>query len=131
MQALYRDGWSKRRIAAELRISRNTLDHYLNTYSDQSGPETTHRSKLTRCLEWLEQQDLSAKDSYGTLQQKMKAECQIHVSQRTIMRAIQQLRHRTVDQPETSTTTSDNTVWGAPMTSTPKGNSACSDCQLR
>ncbi len=111
MHALYRDGWSKRRIATDLRISRNTLDRYLRNQPKESRPESNRRSKLSLCLEWLKQQDLTGKENYGTLQQRLKAEYKIHVSQRTITRALHQLEQGRAQEPETTSCTNDNTAW--------------------
>ena len=89
MHTLFRKGWSKRKIAAELGISRNTLDRYLHLAPKQSPRDTIHKSKHEICLEWLqEQKPIDSADS-ATLRQKLANDRNIQVSQRTVERARQ------------------------------------------
>ncbi len=111
MQALFKEGWSKRRIASHLKISRNTLDRYLNSQFSQSSPAAAHKSKLNLCLEWLKRQDLNDGSNSEMLRRKLIAERQIQISQRTMVRAIQQWRHGSARQHEPSSKSSDNTLW--------------------
>lgn len=91
MHALFSEGWSKRRIAAELSISRNTLDRYLHSFSESSRKSKIPKGKLMICLEWLALQGLSGRESCKVLQEKLEAERNVHVSQRTIERALKRL----------------------------------------
>lgn len=93
MQSLFEQGWSKRRIAAELGISRNTLERYLGSRSDQAGHDGATKNKLKICLDWLKEQALTGEENSEMLRQRLQAEKQIHVSQRTLLRAIHQWKH--------------------------------------
>ncbi len=74
MQALFQEGWSKRKIAAQPGISRNTLDRYLQLGDAQTTQAGSHRSKLEQCLEWLEQQKEGSIGDSKDLQQRLKEE---------------------------------------------------------
>lgn len=88
MRMLFQQGWSKRRIAAELGISRNTIKRYLST--NQSPSIRTDRSKKKQdiCLEWLNRQRLTGDEDKLILWQRLQEEMQIKVSQRTFLHAI-------------------------------------------
>jgi DNA-binding winged helix-turn-helix (wHTH) protein len=111
MQTLFNAGWSKRKIAAHLKISRNTLDRYLNSQISQSGPVSADKTKHNLCLEWLQLQDLSGEENSESLRQKLKAERKIQISHHEMERAIQQWRHNRGRQIETCSNSSGNTLW--------------------
>ena len=111
MQRLFDEGWSKRRIAAHLGISRNTLDRYLNSQISQSSQAAAHKSKLNLCLDWLKQQELTGTENSESLRRKLNTERQIQISQRTMVRAIQRWRHSSARQPELPSHSNDDTLW--------------------
>lgn len=100
MRMLFRQGWSKRRIAAELGISRNTLERYLNVKPEPLRPPATSKKKLDICLEWLRHQKLTAEEDSEILWQRMQEEMHVNVSQRTLQRAIQQWKEVSRQPPE-------------------------------
>lgn len=94
MHALLKEGWSKRRIANRLNISRNTLERYTAPRSAGNGQAGISRSKLEICLEWLQGQgDISDLDS-EVLRARLETDNNIRVSRRTIQRAAKKLREQ-------------------------------------
>ena len=71
MHSLFEQGWSKRRIAAELGISRNTLERYLGSRSDQAGHDGATKNKLKICLDWLKEQALTGEENSEMLRQRL------------------------------------------------------------
>ena len=92
MHGLIQEGWSKRRIATRLGMSRNTLERYLRLGEAQKARPGTPSSKLERCVEWLEEQKEAWTGDSKNLRQRMEQERRISVSQRTMERAIKRLQ---------------------------------------
>lgn len=94
MHRLLQDGWSKRRIAVRLGISRNTLERYLALGDGRSNRAGDRTSKLARCLEWLSEQAEGCSADSEALRRRLEAEKKIKVSRRTMQRALKGLQER-------------------------------------
>ncbi|MEB3317361.1 MAG: winged helix-turn-helix domain-containing protein [Cyanobacteriota bacterium] len=94
MHMLFQAGWSKRRIAARLGMSRNTLDRYLGL-TDPRSPSTAHDgSKFDRCLLWLVERGEGGDNDSEILRRRLEKEETLKVSRRTMQRAIKYLREK-------------------------------------
>jgi transposase len=92
MRQLLERGWSRRRIAAELGISRNTLDRYL-ALGDWQPYSTANRSGLLDGhREWLQQQFEQHHGNAEVVRQELVKQKGIQVSLRTVERAVQTWR---------------------------------------
>lgn len=88
MHMLLQAGWSKRRIAAQLGISRNTLERYISLPDALTCQDREGASKMARCQEWLEEQGEARRDNSETLRQRLEKERKLKVSRRTMERAV-------------------------------------------
>ena len=89
MRQLLERGWSRRRIAAELGISRNTLSRYL-AQGEWQPYSTAHRSgQLDGHREWLQQQFEQHHGNAEVVRQELVKQKGIRVSLRTVERAVQ------------------------------------------
>jgi hypothetical protein len=87
MRQLLMLGWSRRRIAVELGISRNTLDRYL-ALGDWQPHSTANRSgQLDGHREWLQQQFEQHHGNAEVVRQKLVKHKGIEESLRTVQRA--------------------------------------------
>jgi DNA-binding winged helix-turn-helix (wHTH) protein/transposase len=91
MHRLLEDGWSKRRIAAWLGISRNTVERYLGLGDAQSLQAGNRKNKLAHCLEWLAKQGEECIEDSEALRRMLEEERKIKVSRRTMQRALKLL----------------------------------------
>ncbi len=81
-------GWSKRRIASELAISRNTVTRIINRHRTNIFSKGWQQNKLQSALEWLETLDHSKLSRHSRdLCLQLERERGLRVSQRTIDRA--------------------------------------------
>ncbi|MBA2661749.1 MAG: transposase, partial [Bradymonadaceae bacterium] len=91
-------GWGSRRISRELKISRNTVKHYIraNGYVAYKSPQ---RKKTLDGLEsWLKQRFLSHGGNADVVRQELEHEHGIVTSLRTVERAVEPYRHELVSQ---------------------------------
>ncbi|QPN70108.1 IS21 family transposase [Synechococcus sp. CBW1108] len=92
MRQLLERGWSRRRIAAELGISRNTLDRYLRLGEWQTYCSANRSGQLDGHREWLQQQFEQHHGNAEVLRQELLKQKGIRVSLRTVERAVQTWR---------------------------------------
>jgi transposase len=92
MQQLLERGWSRRRIAAELGISRNTLDRYLRLGEWQPYSTANRPGQLDGHREWLQQQFEQHHGNAEVVRQELLKQKGIEVSLRTVERAVQAWR---------------------------------------
>ena len=92
MRQLLERGWSRRRIAAELGISRNTLDRYLALGGWQPYRTINRSGQLAGHLEWLQQQFEQHHGNAEVVRQELVKQKGIRVSLRTVERAVQDWR---------------------------------------
>jgi len=86
MRQLLERGWSRRRIAAELGISRNTLNRYLAIGDWQPYSSGNRSSQLDGHREWLQQQFEQHHGNAEVVRQELLKQKGISVSQRTVER---------------------------------------------
>ena len=92
MRQLLERGWSRRRIATELGISRQTVSRYL-ALGEWQPYRTDHRAGQLDChSEWLQQQFEQHHGNAEVLRQELLKQKGISVSQRTVERAVQPWR---------------------------------------
>jgi len=89
MRQLLERGWSRRRIAAELGISRNTLDRYLALGEWQPYSTANRSGQLHGHQEWLRQQFEQHHGNAEVVRQELEKQKGIRVSRRTVERAVQ------------------------------------------
>jgi transposase len=92
MRQLLERGWSRRRIAAELGISRNTLDRYLALGGWHPYRTINRSGQLAGHLEWLQQQFEQHHGNAEVVRQELVKQKGIRVSLRTVERAVQDWR---------------------------------------
>ncbi len=92
MRQLLERGWSRRRIAAELGISRNTLNRYLRLDEWQPYNSTNRSGQLDGHREWLQQQFEQHHGNAEVVRQELVKQKGIRVSLRTVERAVQAWR---------------------------------------
>jgi DNA-binding winged helix-turn-helix (wHTH) protein len=92
MLSLFQAGWSKRKIATELGISRNTLKRYLKALPPPSGPIEIPKSKQQICRDWLADRGEESPTDTQHREANLKANTGINVSRRTIERAAKHLK---------------------------------------
>jgi len=92
MRQLLERGWSRRRIATELGLSRQTVSRYL-ALGEWQPYSTAHRAgQLDGHSEWLQQQFEQHHGNAEVLRQELLKQKGIRVSQRTVERAVQPWR---------------------------------------
>ena len=84
--------WSWRRIAAELGISRNTLDRYLRLGEWQPYRSANRSGQLEEHREWLQQQFEQHHGNAEVVRQELVKQKGLRVSLRTVERAVQAWR---------------------------------------
>ncbi len=92
MRQLLERGWSRRRIAVELGISRNTLDRYLALGGWQPYRTANRFSQLDGHREWLQQQFEQHHGNAEVVRQELVKQKGIEVSLRTVERAVRAWR---------------------------------------
>jgi len=92
MRQLLERGWSRRRIAVELGISRNTLDRYLALGGWQPYSTANRPSQLDGHREWLQQQFEQHHGNAEVVRQELLKHKGIEVSLRTVERAVEPWR---------------------------------------
>ena len=92
MRQLLERGWSRRRIATELGISRHTVNRYLALGEWQPYSTANRTGQLDGHLEWLQQQFEQHHGNAEVLRQELLKQKGIRVSQRTVERAVQPWR---------------------------------------
>ena len=70
MRQLLERGWSRRRIAAELGMSRNTLDRYMRLDEWQPYSTLNRPGRLDEHRQWLQQQFVGEAFSEGVAQRR-------------------------------------------------------------
>jgi predicted transcriptional regulator len=93
MRQLLERGWSQRRIARELGISRHTVSRYLALGTWQPYDSSNRASQLDGCKAWLQQQFEQHHGNAEVLRQELLKQKGIRVSLRTVERAVQAWRH--------------------------------------
>jgi transposase len=88
MRQLLGRGWSRRRIAAELGISRNTLSRYLAQGEWQPYDTTNRTGQLDGHREWLQQQFEQHHGNAEVVRQELLKQKGIRVSLRTVERSV-------------------------------------------
>ena len=92
MRQLLERGWSRRRIATELGLSRQTVSRYL-ALGEWQPYSTAHRAgQLDGHSEWLQQQFEQHHGNAEVVRQELLKQKGISVSQRTVERAVQPWR---------------------------------------
>ncbi|MCX5930577.1 MAG: IS21 family transposase [Cyanobacteria bacterium] len=89
MHQLLERGWSRRRIAAELGISRNTLSRYLAQGEWQTYSTANRSGQLDGHREWLQQQFEQHHGNAEVVRQELVKQKGLRVSLRTVERAVQ------------------------------------------
>lgn len=98
-KAYHQVGSSKRRIAAQLGSSRNTVIRILEQLDIDSGSKTDHLTKLQRCQAWLAQQvGEGSGETSARLQERFERETGLWISRRTMERARALLREQAKQQ---------------------------------
>ena len=92
MRQLLERGWSRRRIATELAISRHTVSRYLALGEWQPYSTANRSGQLDDHREWLQQQFDQHHGNAEVLRQELLKQKGISVSQRTVERAVQPWR---------------------------------------
>jgi transposase len=92
MRQLLERGWSRRRIATELGISRHTVNRYLALGEWQPYSTANRNGQLDGHLEWLQQQFEQHHGNAEVVRQELLKQKGIRVSQRTVERAVQPWR---------------------------------------
>ena len=92
MRQLLERGWSRRRIATELGISRQTVSRYLALGEWQPYSTANRTGQLDGHLEWLQQQFEQHHGNAEVLRQELLKQKGIRVSQRTVERVVQPWR---------------------------------------
>ncbi len=92
MRQLLERGWSRRRIATELGISRHTVNRYLALGEWQLYSTANRTGQLDGHLEWLQQQFEQHHGNAEVLRQELLKQKGIRVSQRTVERVVQPWR---------------------------------------
>ena len=92
MRQLPERGWSRRRIAAELGISRNTLDRCLRLGECQPYSSANRAGQLDGHRDWLQQQFEQHHGNAEVMRQELLKQKGIRVSLRTVERAVQAWR---------------------------------------
>ncbi len=94
MLELHRRGWGVRRIAAELGVARNTVRRYVQ----QGGPAPYAGGGRAKTLDglgdWLAARLVQHKGNAEVVRQDLANELGIHVSLRTVERAVKPVRQR-------------------------------------
>jgi len=87
-------GWGSRRIATELGVSRNTVKQYLR----QGGWKPYASPQRDKALDgqdnWLEERFMQHRGNAEVVRQELMSERGVHVSLRTVERAVAHLRQR-------------------------------------
>jgi transposase len=92
MRQLLERGWNRRRIAAEMGISRNTLNRYLAIGDWQPYSSGNRSSQLDAHQEWLQQQFKQHHGNAEVVRQELVKQKGIAVSLRTVERAVRTWR---------------------------------------
>ena len=92
MRQLLERGWSRRRIAAELGMSRNTLDRYMRLDEWQPYSTLNRPGRLDEHRQWLQQQFEQHHGNAEVVRQELLKQKGIGVSLRTVERAVQTWR---------------------------------------
>ena len=92
MRQLLERGWSRRRIAAELGIARNTVDRYLRLGEWQPYRRANRPGQLDGHREWLQQQFEQHHGNAEVVRQELLKQKGIGVSLRTVERAVRAWR---------------------------------------
>jgi transposase len=92
MRQLLERGWSQRRIARELGISRHTVSRYLALGTWQPYDSSNRVSQLDGCKAWLQQQFEQHHGNAEVVRQELLKQKGIRVSLRTVERAVQAWR---------------------------------------
>jgi transposase len=92
MRQLLERGWSQRRIARELGISRHTVSRYLALGTWQPYDSSNRASQLDGHQAWLQQQFEQHHGNAEVVRQELLKHKGIRVSLRTVERAVQAWR---------------------------------------
>ncbi len=89
MRQLLERGWSQRRIARELGISRHTVSRYLALGTWQPYDSCNRAAQLDGCKAWLQQQFEQHHGNAEVVRQELLKQKGIEVSLRTVERSVQ------------------------------------------
>ena len=92
MRQLLERGWSQRRIARELGISRHTVSRYLALGTWQPYDRSNRAGQLDGCKAWLQQQFEQHHGNAEVVRQELLKQKGIRVSLRTVERSVQDWR---------------------------------------
>ena len=95
MLRLHEKGWGTKRIARELGVSRNTVRRYLRAggYAPYGGREGRQK-QLAELDEWIREQFHRHRGNADVVRQELERVHGIHVSLRTVERAVEDERRR-------------------------------------
>jgi transposase len=94
MLRLHECGWGAKRIARELKISKNTVKRYLREGGWRAISAPRRAKALDGLEEWLKARFLRHRGNAAVVQQELKAERAIEVSLRTVERACRPYRQQ-------------------------------------
>lgn len=94
MLGLHRRGWSARRIAAELKISRNTVKRYIAEGEPVPYAGSGRGKALDGLEDWLAERFERHRGNAEVIREELRTERGIEVSLRTVERAVRPLRQR-------------------------------------
>lgn len=92
MMKLHELGWGKKRIARELGISKATVARYIRQGGYKPYRQPARRGALDKHKDWLRECFLKHKGNAEVVRQDLITEHEIHVSLRTVERAVQPYR---------------------------------------
>jgi transposase len=92
MHKLLELGWSRRRIAAELGISRNTLDRYLSLGEWQPYNSANRFGQLDEHMDWLRERFEQHHGNAEVVRQELVKQKGVDVSLRTVERSVRPWR---------------------------------------
>lgn len=94
MLGLHRRGWSIRRIASELGVSRNTVKHYVEQGGSAPYASGGRRKALDGLEDWLAERFERHRGNAEVIREELATERGVEVSLRTVERAVRPLRQR-------------------------------------
>ncbi|TXD37033.1 IS21 family transposase [Lujinxingia vulgaris] len=96
MVRLHMLGWGSRRIARELKISRNTVKRYLREGGYVAYKKPARKRTLQELEGWLRERFLLHKGNADVVRQELESKHDISVSLRTVQRAVAPFRQELV-----------------------------------
>ncbi len=90
--ALHQQGWGSKRIAKEMKISRNTVRKYINQKGWKPYKTPIRSSTLKNIEEWIEKRFYLHRGNSAVIQEELEKTHRIKVSLRTVERATEKFR---------------------------------------